>query len=221
MAERVNKAKTSTKKITVAVARKVLKVVDAGLGTGLGDPKLGKMCVEAAVCYAMGEVHGDHPRCVTHAIVKTKININDHDVFEIFDNGVKNNKLRAKVLRRLAIAQLGSRGVITDYQWKEALEEMCINKYYPKLRKKLADNKAKSLKKLDEWREDVLAGLSFDAWFEYNANANVEVDTNLDDLLPHRSTFARLTFIKKHCENLVQLLIKLKSPGTKYLYLTE
>ena len=37
-----------------AVARKVLKTVDAGLCSGKGAPEPGKMCVEAAVCFALG-----------------------------------------------------------------------------------------------------------------------------------------------------------------------
>ena len=41
------------------VAKRVLEVVDAGLSSGLGNPKPGEMCVEAAVCYALGLPHGD------------------------------------------------------------------------------------------------------------------------------------------------------------------
>ena len=45
-------------------ARKVLKTVDAGLCSGKGVPEPGKMCIEAAVCYAFGLPHGDEPPCV-------------------------------------------------------------------------------------------------------------------------------------------------------------
>jgi hypothetical protein len=41
-------------KVTEELSRKVLEVVDAGLVSGMGEPTPGKMCVEAAVCYAMG-----------------------------------------------------------------------------------------------------------------------------------------------------------------------
>ena len=50
--------------INEALARKVLDVVDAGLVKGMGVPEPGKMCVEAAVNYAMGAPHGDQPTCV-------------------------------------------------------------------------------------------------------------------------------------------------------------
>lgn len=50
--------------ITEAIASKVMEVVDHGLTSGVGEPTPGKMCVEAAVCYALGEPHGDEPSCV-------------------------------------------------------------------------------------------------------------------------------------------------------------
>jgi len=50
-------------KITGELAAKVLAVVDAGLVKGLGEAVPGHMCVEAAVCYALGEPHSDAPSC--------------------------------------------------------------------------------------------------------------------------------------------------------------
>jgi len=60
-------------KITKATARRVLEVVDAGLVKGLGRPIPGYMCVEAAVCYAMGLPHSDEPACVSPALRSLKI----------------------------------------------------------------------------------------------------------------------------------------------------
>ena len=65
------------RKITRAVARKVLQVVDAGLVSGVGKPKPGEMCVEAAVCLALGLPHGDDPQCVSRALRSLKIRLND------------------------------------------------------------------------------------------------------------------------------------------------
>lgn len=42
------------KSLTKTLAKKVLETVDAGLCSGLGNPKPGEMCVEAAVCFAYG-----------------------------------------------------------------------------------------------------------------------------------------------------------------------
>lgn len=85
-----------------AVARKVLETVDAGLSSGLGVQKPGKMCVEAAVCYALGLPHGDNPPCVGVAVRAFKIRLND--------SGWSSPEARAKGMRKLAIAQLGSDG---------------------------------------------------------------------------------------------------------------
>lgn len=75
------------------IARKVIKTVDAGLSKGLGDPKPGQMCVEAAVNFALGLPHGDNPKCVGSEVRQYKITLNDYDWSS---NGGK-SKSRAKV----------------------------------------------------------------------------------------------------------------------------
>ena len=87
-------------RITRTTARKVLEVVDAGLVKGLGKPVPGQMCVEAAVCYALGLPHGDEPDCVSPALRSLKIALNDADW--------SSNAARAAGLRKLAILQLGT-----------------------------------------------------------------------------------------------------------------
>jgi hypothetical protein len=92
--------------ITEKIAAKVLTIVDAGLTSGLGKPKPGEMCIEAAVCYALGEPHGDEPACVSKALRAFKIRLNDSDW--------SNRHARAMGLRRLALAQLGSAGSLDE-----------------------------------------------------------------------------------------------------------
>jgi len=92
--------KTTSPKITLTQARKVLSIVDAGLSGGLGSPKPGEMCVEAAVCYALGLPHGDDPKCVHSAVRRFKIALND--------SPWSSNAARSKGMRDLAIAQLGT-----------------------------------------------------------------------------------------------------------------
>jgi hypothetical protein len=58
------------------------------------------MCVEAAVCYALGLPHSDNPPCVGEAVRSFKIALNDSDW--------SSPKARAIGMRRIAIAQLGS-----------------------------------------------------------------------------------------------------------------
>src|SRR6185503_557973 len=89
--------------LTQAVAQKVLDTVDAGLVHGLGKPIAGQMCVEAAVCFALGIPHSDNPPCVGAAVRAFKIALND--------SKWSSNAARAKGLRRVAIAQLGSDGI--------------------------------------------------------------------------------------------------------------
>lgn len=93
--------KTKIHKPTKTIARKVLATVDKGLSAGLGERTPGHMCVEAAVCFAFGLPHGDDPPCVGAAVRAFKIGLND----SVRWGG---NKARAKGLRRVAIAQLGS-----------------------------------------------------------------------------------------------------------------
>lgn len=82
------------------VAQKVLTAVDAGLVRGMGSPIPGQMCVEAAVCFAFGLPHSDKPPCVGNAVRAIKIRLND--------SNWSSNEARAKGMRRVAIAQLGS-----------------------------------------------------------------------------------------------------------------
>src|SRR4051812_25945436 len=101
--------------ITAEVAQKVLTAVDAGLVKGVGKPKPGQMCVEAAVCYALGLPHGDDPDCVSRALRSLKIRLND--------SSWSSDAARAKGLRRLAVAQLGSRVAIDDQEFAKHAAE--------------------------------------------------------------------------------------------------
>ena len=91
--------------ITEALVRKLLATVDAGLTAGLGVPKPGKMCVEAAIAYTLGESHSDGPTCVHPVVRAGKIALNDC--------AWSSDAARASGMRRVAIAQLGSTDI--DY----------------------------------------------------------------------------------------------------------
>ena len=85
---------TAAPAITRDIAAKVLHIVDQGLSKGLGEQAPGQMCVEAAVCYALGLPHGDDPGCVSPALRRLKIGLNDANW--------SSPQARAKGLRRLA-----------------------------------------------------------------------------------------------------------------------
>lgn len=111
-------------KITLAFVKKVLSIVDAGLVSGLGEQKPGKMCVEAAVAFAAGEEHNDNPACVHPDLADIKINLNDY-------NGWPSDKARAEGLRRLAIAQLGSNKKFDDVVFWKKFQEVALE-YFAK-----------------------------------------------------------------------------------------
>jgi hypothetical protein len=112
-------------KITKTLAKKVLEVVDAGLCSGKGIPVPGQMCVEAAVCYALGEPHSDEPSCVSPALRRFKIRLNDSEW--------SSNEARTKGLRRIAIAQLGTAGTLDETEFAKRISEAIIRKILPKV----------------------------------------------------------------------------------------
>jgi hypothetical protein len=98
------------------IARKLVKVIARGLTWGKGERKPGKMCVEAAVCYAMGLPHSDDPPCVHPSVRGDKIGLNDMEW--------SSNKARAEGLREVAIAQLGSNSISTKKYREEFTKAM-------------------------------------------------------------------------------------------------
>lgn len=111
------------KEINLEVARKVLQTIDAGLVYGIGNPVPGQMCVEAAVCYALDLPHGDDPGCVAPALRSLKIRLND--------SNWSSNQARANGLRRLGLAQLGSKGTLDEDEFRRRVVELAIRKCVP------------------------------------------------------------------------------------------
>lgn len=106
-------------------------VVGKGLSCGLGDRALGKMCVEAAICYSLGLPHNDNPECVYDDLRHIKININDEPW--------SNKQVRAKGMVRAAIAQLGTAATMTRSQLVE-MEEYIEEEYEARLKKYISRN---------------------------------------------------------------------------------
>jgi hypothetical protein len=110
-------------KITKDVVTKLLDVVDAGLVTGMGEPIPGQMCVEAAVCYALGLPHSDDPQCVAPSLRSLKIRLNDSAWSSIAS--------RAKGLRRLAVIQLGSKDHLDAKEFATRCAELATKTCVP------------------------------------------------------------------------------------------
>src|SRR6185503_6491149 len=103
--------------------RKFLGLLDQGLSHGLGKPEPGQMCIEAAWCYALDLPHGDDPQCVSEPLRRLKIRLND--------SSWSSNQARARGLRRLGVAQIGSKGVLDEPEFVRRVVRLAIQKCVP------------------------------------------------------------------------------------------
>jgi hypothetical protein len=110
----------STSQITVEDARKILAIIDAGL-VASPKPIAGPIRLEQAVCYALGLLSDDDLQCVSGAL-RTLTNA----LIESSD------RARAKGLRRLALAQLGTTaGGLDAREFSKRVTTLVITKYVP------------------------------------------------------------------------------------------
>lgn len=207
---------TQAIEITKDVALKVLEVVDAGLVGGLGIQKPGSMCVEAAVCYALGLPHGDDPKCVSRALRSLKIRLND--------SGWSSDKARAKGLRRLAVAQLGSRDVLDDREFAKRVSTLAIRKAVPIALRAAAsihhdsNHKAKLLAAADRCEKEPTlenARSARDVARSASASASAYANANA------KRAKIRDRILGEFAEDVVQILIEMEAPGCAWLALTE
>jgi hypothetical protein len=126
--------------INESVITKLLSTVDAGLCSGMGQPVPGQMCVEAAVCYSLGLPHSDDPGCVSPALRLLKIRLNDCKW--------SSTGARAKGLRRLAVAQLGSKDVLDEKRFVDRVVKLVIQKNVAKALRQAAELHADETHKL-------------------------------------------------------------------------
>jgi hypothetical protein len=99
-------------------------ILARGLSSGVGE-RSGQMCIEAAICAVLDLPHDDDPGCVAPAVRAFKIKLND--------GRWSSPAARAKGLRELGLAQLGSAGTITDEQFTDLLAERTIRVLIPRL----------------------------------------------------------------------------------------
>jgi hypothetical protein len=227
--------------ITETIARKVVAVVDAGLVNGKGRPIPGQMCVEAAVCFAMGLPHGDNPSCVSPALRRLKIGLNDR--------AWSSDQARAKGLRRLAVAQLGSAGVLDDRAFMRRVAEMTIRKAVPIGLRAAAKMNPKHAEKLDACavrcetegtREScdearaVARAAAYAAYAAYAAAAYAAADAAYAayaayaaddaayaaDAAYARASRSRDAVLSQYAEWVVEILIDMHAPGCQWLTLT-
>src|ERR1700721_888939 len=217
--------------ITAEVAKKVLTVVDAGLVSGVGIAEPGKMCVEAAVCYALGLPHGDDPDCVSRALRALKIRLND--------SRWSSNEARAKGLRRLAVAQLGSVGHLDDKEFTRRVAELAIRTSVPQALRAAASGQkykhhaaalldpAKVLEAdgtkqsaLDA-REVARAAVAAAAYAAAAYAAAAYAAAAYAAAAYAAAAVARDKSLAAFSEGVVEILLDMKAPGCQWLDLTE
>jgi hypothetical protein len=237
-----------TAEITKEVAEKVLTTVDAGLVSGMGVPKPGKMCVEAAVCYALGLPHGDDPGCVAPSLRSLKIRLND--------SNWSSNEARAKGLRRLALAQLGSKDVLDEKEFVRRLVDYALRVSTPKALRSTAsaikDEKhkaalieaanrcekeatreaaleARAIAKADAYAAAAAAAYAAAAAADAAADA-ADAAADAANAAAYAANAAAYAAAKnsardksqaEYAEAVVQILIDMKAPGCQWLALTE
>lgn len=147
---------TTIAKITKTHARKFLSVIKHGLSHGLGQPEPGRMCIEAAWCYALGLPHSDTPPCVGSAVRSFKIALND--------SSWSSNEARAKGMAKLGVAQAGSDQIDQTVFVKE-LTRLTVKKLLPATLRIAADihQEQKHKVALEKAAKDCEAIESFDA----------------------------------------------------------
>jgi hypothetical protein len=200
-----------TIQINEELARKVLTVVDAGLVNGIGEPTPGKMCVEAAVNYAMGAPHGDQPACVSESLRRLKIKLND--------SKWSSNQARTNGLRRLAIAQLGSAGVLDEIQFAKRVSTLAIQVCVPEALRAEA-----KIQKNGKHQFELLRMASLCESDPTRANAVSARDIAAAAAAAAAAAdaaSARDKSLAAFCERVVEILIDMKAPGCEFMWLTE
>ena len=185
--------------ITKEIAIKVRDTVDAGLVRGKGSPIPGQMCVEAAVCFAMGLPHSDEPPCVSPAIRALKIQLND--------SAWSSDTARGKGMRRLALAQLGSAGVVDDHDFNRRVIEVVIRRFVP-----IALRAAASVRNKQEHKDSLEQ-----AAVRCELEGNQEAARAASEAASEAARAASDRILAEFAECVVQVLIEMKAPGCQWL----
>lgn len=215
-------------------AARILGIVDKGLVSGLGQPIPGDMCIEAAVCFALGLPHGDNPPCVGEEVRKCKITLNDEPW--------TSNAARAKGMRAVAIAQLGSntidQQVFKDLFWFKCGTQLqpLIGEYYAKGNKtssyQVYADKMRASKTLKECKAlSYVYARAHDHVYKYGYNYGYDHAYNYgydyaymcgyDHGYNYGYDHGYNVWFTKVADIILECLKELNSPGCQYLDLLE
>jgi len=227
--------------INKEIVTKILNIISYGLVKGLGNPEPGKMCIEAAVCFAYGLPHNDNPPCVGSEVKKFKIGLNDCNW--------SSDLARANGMKKLAIAQLGS-NTIDQKKFFELVKIKEIQQIIPFLRKNLKEEYVKF--ENNELNEEYKKVMTFEDCknlaaklakhynynnynnnyyynynnynfynynYYYNYKNNYNYYYNYNNYYNYNSSFDN--FLNLNAKIALEALQELKSPGCEYLYLCD
>jgi hypothetical protein len=113
-------------------------ILSMGLSRGIGI-RTRQVCIEAAICQTLGLPHDDDPQCVSKDVRFFKIKLNDFDW--------SSPEARAKGLRDLGLAQLGSLGVVSNKEFLAGLKSKFIKVLIPTIIRDLFYDNPKCLAK--------------------------------------------------------------------------
>src|SRR3990167_1581353 len=113
-----------------STTERLTEIVSHGLVAGVGQPRPGELCIEAAICLAIGEPHGDKPSCVHTTDRAYAIAINDAPW--------PTPQARAEALLPLGLAQLGTAGRDRS-AWLAALVDGTARRVVPMWLRRAAD----------------------------------------------------------------------------------
>lgn len=229
--------------IDETLAKKIASLCNKGLCMGLGVARPGAMCIEAAVNYAMGRPHNDRPVCVDGALRDFKIDLNDS--LDFASNKARGKALKRLGIAQLGT--YGDDYVFDSSKFEElvhAVVQKHIDKHVKGLIKAnsaaeqtLVSSMVKQIQKADfDDLDNLLYSLRDNlADFEPLEDSNGDVidpsgETpveasyyNLTDqinwITRDMATKEKAAFLYKLCEEFVKILVKLKTPGSKFLHL--
>jgi hypothetical protein len=194
----------ATMDMTRDIAIKVRDIVDVGLVAGVGRAEPGHLCVEAAVCLALGLPHGDEPPCVAPSLRRLKIALND--------KAWSSPQARAQGLRRLAIAQLGSAGVLDETAFRARVTEMTIRRVVPLALRVAAKVNPRHADRL----EAAAVRCEQDGTREAAQTADAAAAAAADDAADAAAR-TRDHVLAQFAEWVVEILIDLQAPGCQWL----
>jgi hypothetical protein len=235
--KKLNKMENSP--ITIELVEKLIDTVSYGLSSGLGLPEPGKMCVEAAVCYAYGIPHSDNPPCVGAAVREYKIRLND--------SNWSTNKARGEGMLALSIAQLNS-NILDQKEFSRKIVLKTINTIIADLAKEYAPKLEGDLRTVTDFVEaknlcNKLNAVNAAAAYAavnaaYAADAAAAAAADAADAAAAYAAYAaayaadataadavnaakRDEILNKAAQNCLEVLQEMNSPGCEYLYLIK